>query len=139
YTVVEKDGMKKTYTKALIERWLPLREKLRSVIPPIVSSASPTNEKWWSSFIELENLRNEIIHAKNSKAEIRYSMFLNEKVFKIVDVHNLVVSHYAKLFCNAKLYEMNQFPINVGCDELIPGLMTEKNFIKSYKGLRNIK
>lgn len=138
YTIMEKNGVKKTYTKELIERWLPLREKLKSVIPPIVGSSSPTNQKWWSAFRELEDLRNEIIHAKNSKAEIRYSMFLNEKIFKIVEVHNLMVSYYAKLFCNAKLYEMNQFPINIGCDELIPGLMTEKNFVKSYKDLRNI-
>jgi hypothetical protein len=139
YTVVERDGAKKTYNKELIERWLPLREKLKSVIPPIVGAPSPANEKWWSSLKELEDLRNEIIHAKNSKAEIRYSMFLNERIFKVVAVHNMIVSYYAKLFCDAKLYDMNQFPINVGCDELIPGLMTEKNFIKSHKGIRNIK
>jgi len=138
HTVVEK-GIKKIYDKESIERWLSLRDKLKSVIPTLLKGVSPLNEEWWSSFIELENLRNEIIHTKHSKAEVRYSMFLNERVFKIVSVHNTIVSYYAKLFCGKKSYTMNEFPINVGCDELIPGLMSEKNFVKSYKGLRNIK
>jgi hypothetical protein len=138
YTFLDRDGAKKIYNKELIERWLPLREKLKSVIPAIVAAPSPANEKWWSSFKELEDLRNEIIHAKHSKAEIRYSMFLNERIFKVVGVHNTILSYYSKQFCDAKLYEMNQFPLNVGCDELIPGLMTEKNFRKSFKSLRNI-
>ena len=132
HTIVEQ-GVKTIYSKESIERKLSLRDKLKSVIPPIVSVSTPVNEKWWSSFIELEDLRNEIIHTKNSKAEIRYSMFLNERLFKIVSVHNTIVSYYAKLFCEATSYTMNDFPINVGCDELIPGLMTDKNFRKSFR------
>jgi hypothetical protein len=138
HTVVEK-GIKKIYNKESIERWLSLRDKLKLVIPPLLKDVTPVREKWWATFIELEDLRNEIIHTKHSKAEIRYSMLLNERVFKIVSVHNTIVSYYAKSFCSRQSYTMNEFPINVGCDELIPGLMTEKNFIKSYKGLRNIK
>lgn len=138
HTVVEQ-GITKIYNKESIERWLSLRDKLRSVIPALINRIKPVSEKWWSSFIELEDLRNEIIHTKHSRAEIRYSMFLNERVFKIVSVHNTIVSYYAKLFCDAKSHSINEFPINVGCDELMPGLMTDKNFINSYKGLRNIK
>lgn len=106
--------------------------------PPLLKDVTPVSEKWWSSFVELKDLRNEIIHTKHSKAEIRYSMFLNERVFKMVSVHNTIVSYYAKLFCEARPYTMNEFPIDVGCDELMPGLMTHKHFMDSYKSLRNI-
>lgn len=53
-------------------------------------------------------------------------------------VYNDIVSYYAKLACAARSRIMNEFPIGVGCDDIMPGLMTDKNFTKTYKSLHNI-
>lgn len=138
HTVTEK-GVTTIYNKQSIELQFKLREKLKTVIPPILNMHSPASEPWWQIFIQLETLRNEIIHSKESKAEGRYSMLVNDRIFEIASVHNLIVSHYAKSACEAKSEMMNEFPIGVGCDEIIPGLMKEKDFTKSFKSLRGIR
>jgi len=137
YTVVEK-GITKIYDKSAIELNFTLREKLKSVIPAIIGTPSPVKQKWWDVFIELENLRDEIIHTKNSKAEARYSMLIDARIFKTVSVHNEIVSYYAEVLRDARSYLMNEFPIGVGCDEVMPGIMTDANFTKSWKSLHNI-
>lgn len=137
HIVIEK-GVTKIYDKESIEINFTLRDKLKDVIPPIIKSSSPVNEKWWDIFIQLETLRNEVIHTKSSKAETRYSMLIDKRIFKIAKIHNIIVSYYAKLLSEAKSYVMNDFPIGVGCDEVMPSLMTDKNFTKSWKRLHNI-
>ena len=137
HTVGEK-GITKIYDKQSIERGLSLRDKLKSVIPGIIDSSSPAAEKWWQEFIKLEDLRNEIIHSKESKAEIRYSALIDDRIFKTVSVHDEIVSYYATLLCKAESALMNDFPIGVGCDEVMPALMKDKDFKKEYKELFNV-
>lgn len=135
---VEERGVTKIYGKDSIELSFSLREKLKSVIPPIIGSTSPVKEKWWQEFITLEDLRDEIIHSKDTKAEDRYSSLINDRIFRTVSVHNEIVTYYALLLCQSKSRIMNEFPIGVGCDDIMPGLMTDKNFLKTYKNLHNI-
>jgi hypothetical protein len=136
--IVQEKGITKIYNKESIELSFPLRDKLKSVIPLIIDSPTPVNEKWWQGFIRLEDLRDEIIHTKESKAEIRYSTLINDRIFKIAAVHNDIVTYYARLLCDARSQIINDFPIGVGCDELIPALMTDKNFKEEYKALFNV-
>lgn len=135
---MEEKGVTKTYNKQSIELNFALRDKLKSVIPPIINASSPATEKWWQEFIKLEDLRNEIIHSKESQAEVRYSALINDRIFKTVSVHNEIVSYYANLLCKAESAIMNDFPVGVGCDEIIPALMKDKDFKKEYKDLFNV-
>ena len=136
HSVTER-GVTSIYNKQSIERGFKLREKLKSVIPPILKMPSPSSEPWWQMLIELEEIRNEIIHSKESKAEARYSLFVRSRIFEIATVHNVIVSHYARAACGAKDNMINEFPVGVGCDEVIPALMSDKDFTKTHKRLFN--
>ena len=138
HTAIKK-GNPTIYNKDSIEREFHLRDKLKTVIPPILKTTSPVSQSWWQTFISLEKLRNEIIHAKKSMAESRYSTLIHEKIFETASIHNTVVSYYASLLCDSKSSIINEFPTGIGFDEMIPALMTNENFDKSYKHLFNIK
>ncbi|MCD4677478.1 MAG: hypothetical protein K8S18_16015, partial [Desulfobacula sp.] len=71
--LIEKGGIKTIYSKEAIERKFSLREKFKKVLKSILNTPDPTKEKWWNQYIELENLRDEIVHTKQSKSEDRYS------------------------------------------------------------------
>ena len=134
----QKKGLTVTLTKVEIEQKTPLAEKLKIIIPAALNIPSPVNEKWWHKFKELEDIRNEIIHTKKSTAENRYSIYISEDVFQILEIHNTVVEHYAKQLCILKNGLLNECPIDSGCDAIIPSITSQKSFDSFKRRLHNI-
>ena len=135
--VIEKTGKKEVYNKDGIERFFSLKDKLKLIIPEAIGVPSPVNETWWQHLIELEKSRNEIIHSKDAKAEERYSFFVNERVFDIINCHNEIVTFYATQLCYLKSPIMNDFPVGSGCDEIIPSIITQRSFNSLYNSFYN--
>lgn len=60
-------GIKESYSKELIERYIPTSEKIDKILPSILNCDSPKGSKLWQDFKSLESLRNDIIHPKTTK------------------------------------------------------------------------
>ncbi|WAC01579.1 hypothetical protein N7U66_16740 [Lacinutrix neustonica] len=134
----ETNGVKTIYSKEAIERKFQLREKFKKIIRPILNTPDPSLENWWMSFTELENLRNEIIHTKQSKSEERYAKLLSKSVFDVVKNHKKIIQFYGEHISRYKTELLEEYPYEFGFDDVIPGLMTNKNYWKSYKSIHNI-
>lgn len=134
----DSNGVKTIYSKEAIERKFELREKFKKVIRPILNSPDPTKEKWWMPFIELEDLRNEIIHTKQSRSEERYAKLLSKSIFDIIRNHKNIIQFYGEHIFKYRTELLEEYPYELGYDDVIPGLMTDKNYWESYKSIRNI-
>lgn len=138
YTV-DKNDVKTIYGKQAIERNFSLRDKFKIILPQILDIQDVTISKWWSKFIELETLRDEIIHSKPSKSENRYSSLLEKRIFKLIRNHRLVIEFYGNFIFQNKKKLLEEYPYNMGFDEVYPGIMTEKNYDETYREMHNIK
>jgi hypothetical protein len=136
--LIEKDGIKTIYSKEAIERKFSLREKFKNIIKSILNTPDPTLEKWWNGFIDLENLRDEIIHTKQSKSEDRYSQLLSKKIFKTISIHKEIIKYYGFYISENKKDLLEDYPYNFGFDDFFPGLTDEKGYEQSYSVLHNI-
>lgn len=134
----EANGVRTIYSKEAIERKFDLREKFKKVIRPILNTPDPSREKWWMSFTELENLRNEIIHTKQSRSEERYAKLLSKSIFDIVKNHKNIIQFYGDHISRYRTELLEEYPYDFGYDDVIPGIMTDKNYWKSYKSIHNI-
>lgn len=137
--VIEKNDIKTIYGKQAIERNFSLRDKFKIILPEILNTTDVSLTKWWSTFIELENLRNEIVHSKPSKSEDRYSALLEKRVFKLIKIHKMVIKYFGNYILQNKRSLLEEFPYNMGRDEVYPGLMTEKNYNQAHRNMHNIK
>jgi hypothetical protein len=69
-------GVIEHYGKEQIERWISTSEKVSSILPEVLSCSSPTEQKFWGDFKNLERIRNELIHSKSSNsADILTELF----------------------------------------------------------------
>lgn len=137
--IIEKDDIKTIYSKSAIERKFSLRDKFKNILKDILSTPDITKTNWWNSFVELEDIRNEIVHSKPSKSEDRYSKLLEKKIFKIIEVNKIIIKYYGEFISENKKYLLNEFPYEFGYDDVYPGLMSDKSYERSYKISHNIK
>jgi len=137
--LIEKNGIKTIYSKEAIERKYSLRDKFKLILKDIINTSDPTKEDWWYDFIRLEDLRNEIIHTKQSKSENRYSKLLCKDIFSIIENHKAIIKFYGKFIEMNKKELLEEYPYDFDYDDYLPGLMTSKNFEKSYRSIYNIK
>ena len=59
----------------------------------------------------------------------------DEKIFEIANVHNTVIKHFSLELCKTKSWIMNDFPVGVGCDEIMPSLLSDESFDNLYRKL----
>jgi len=137
YTI-EKGGVKTIFSKEAIERKFSLRDKFKKILSEILNTPDPTKEDWWQPFIDLEEIRNEIIHTKQAKSEDRYSRLLSKYIFELIENHKEIIRFYGEYISKNKEDLLEEFPYNLGYDDFIPGLMTNKNYEKSYRSIHNI-
>ena len=104
----------------------------------IIDTPDPSTQGWWMLFTELENLRNELIHTKQSTSEERYSKLLSSSVFDLVEVHKTVIKFYGEHIAINKKSLLEEYPYNFDYDDFIPGLMSNKEYNKTYRSMRNI-
>lgn len=136
--LIDKSGVKTIYSKEAIERKYSLREKFKIILKDIMNTSDPTKEDWWNDFIKLEDLRNEIIHTKQSKSEDRYSQLLGKDIFPLIETHKKIIKFYGKFIETNKKELLEEYPYNFDYDDFLPGLMTDKNYNKSYRSIHNI-
>ena len=98
-----------------------------------------SRENWWAKFIELEKIRNEIIHSKPSKSEDRYNKLLDTSIFEIIRVNQSILDYYGNSIIKTKPYLINEFPMGYGYDETWPGLTDKEGYKKSWNALNNIE
>jgi hypothetical protein len=84
YTVEKNSkGISETYDKKAIERWLPLRTKVKSILTGIYNTKKIESHKWWGSFLNLESYRNEIIHQKSISHTEFYKVYFKQSIFSV--------------------------------------------------------
>lgn len=136
--IEEKDGIKTIYSKAAIERKLSLKDKLKIILTKVLSTPSPVDQKWWQRFIGLEQIRNEIIHAKQSKTQERYSQFLSNKNFELIEVNKEIITWYGSFISNNLRSHLIEYPFGFGHDAVSPAFMRKRDFINHQKERRGI-
>lgn len=132
----ESAGIKTIYSKEAIERKFSLKEKLKKILSEILDTPDVSKEKWWNSFIKLEEIRNEIIHTKQSKSENRYSQLLKREIFDIIQTHKEIIHYYGYYIAKNKQDLLNEFPYDFGYDGFYPNLTNKESLDKSIKTLR---
>jgi hypothetical protein len=88
------------YDKGAIEFNFKVRDKFKIIIREILSTPDPSTEDWYQQFILLEDMRNKIIHSKQSSSQERYSQFLSPKIFPIIEVSKSIIKWYGQFINN---------------------------------------
>ena len=76
-------GITEIYDKKSIERWLPLKTKVKSILTEVYKTKRIENQKWWENIINLESFRNEIIHQKSITYTEFYKVYFKEIIFNV--------------------------------------------------------
>ena len=87
-------NIKVIYDKNEIERWVTLREKITTILPDIFKVKKPTQKKWWSDFIKLENLRHSIIHQKSIDSTEFYKKYFKREIFRVCNTAEIVIQYF---------------------------------------------
>lgn len=136
--IVESNGIKTIYSKDGIENKFHLRDKFKLILKDILKTEDVKSESWWPKYIELENIRNEIIHTKESTAEKRYNKLLKLGVFEIIEINQKVLKYYGNQIMLNDPYLINEYPVGFGFDETWPGLTSKKGFTDSLNLLNRV-
>lgn len=87
-------GISEIYDKNAIERWLPLKTKINTILPQIYQTKKIEHENWWGNFLNLENYRNDIIHQKSISHTEFYKVYFKESIFTICQTPNLIIQFF---------------------------------------------
>lgn len=136
---VTKGGITYNWSKAEIEKRMELSEKLKKVLPDVLSTTPPPNNKWWNDFITLEELRNEIIHTKQATSEFRYTKLLSKKTFNAIRVNGHIIRFFGAYIALNKPRLLQEFPYGFGQDEIVPSITTASGYRDSIQVLHNVK
>lgn len=132
YSCLDKKGNTRNMNKEEIERYCSLTEKLKSILPEILNCDKLTTKPLvWQKFIELEKLRDEIIHSKESKAENRYSSLLSSSLFQIIENHKEVIKFFGEAIHTKKSELLDEYPNGFGFDSYRVNKVSDEKFKKS--------
>jgi hypothetical protein len=133
----KREGITTVYSKEAIERNFPLRDKFKIILQDVLHTGNPVVEDWWNDFIDLEEIRNEIIHTKQSKSEERYSFFLNRRIFKVIGCNKVIIKYYGEYIQRHLPNLLFDFPYGLGYDSVPASFMTNEEYIQRYEALHN--
>jgi hypothetical protein len=107
-------GIQEIWNKENIERWMTTSEKVGLILPTIFKSSDIKAEPFWSSFKDLEKLRNFIVHQKTMENGTRldseiYAEMLHPTIFQKIQSSINVIDFFYKIN-NAHAY----FPLGFG-------------------------
>ncbi|NII29686.1 hypothetical protein HB364_31705 [Pseudoflavitalea sp. X16] len=131
-------GVTTIYDKEGIERFFKLRDKFKVIIRAILTTPDPSAEKWWQDFILLEDIRDKIIHTKQSSSQERYSMLLSPKIFTIIEVSKTILKYYGNYIKANLRHILADFPFGYGFDNTVPAFMTNTEYWKSKRRMHGI-
>ena len=99
--VINNKGIKETWNKDNIERWLDTTKKLLNILPQTLDMKGPKDLKFWDDFKKLEDMRNEIIHLKTQRNKNKiemsfYRKYFQKNIFRVIESGYKIIKHYAK-------------------------------------------
>jgi hypothetical protein len=95
-------GIKETWNKENIERWMSTSEKVGNILPSILMTSDIKIERFWTNFKELEKLRNDIVHQKTIKKGTKldvelFHQMLNPNVIDKITSSIKVIEFFYKI------------------------------------------
>lgn len=97
YKVTTGKGIVEHYGKEQIERWVSTSDKISKIIPEILKCNSPSNQRFWSDFKNLERIRNEIIHSKSSNSSEILAELFSPKIRSYIGSSSLLLEYFIDL------------------------------------------
>lgn len=119
--------------KTQIERKLSLKEKLKTILPAIIGCDNPCSQSWWTKYTQLEALRDEIVHSKETKSEDRYSKMLSVKIKDKILTHKQIIEFFGKEISLNKPELLDIFPNGFGQDYYHIKIKKSDEFEKDLK------
>lgn len=95
YQCTNNKGIIESYNREAIERNINLSKKLKEMLVPIYGAGDITKEKFWPRFIELERLRNSIVHSKAEEKTLFHKLF-NQNTLTILNSINDILRFFSK-------------------------------------------
>lgn len=120
-----------------VERRVPTDVKLRDIFKEAYDTPDFQSTTWWQNFIELKALRDEVIHAKPSTSEERYSKLLSERVFGWIECHKDLIQFFASYIAVNDRWLLIELPYGFGKDNLCPAFMSNTEYRQTIKDLYN--
>ncbi|WP_027926396.1 hypothetical protein [Pseudomonas sp. URMO17WK12:I12] len=113
YKKTTSKGVVEYYGKEQIERWISTSEKVSLILPEILVCSSPTEQKFWGDFKNLERIRNELIHSKSSNSADILTELFSEVVTRYIASGVELLEFFIKLDpCNPI------FPLGFGTSQI---------------------
>jgi hypothetical protein len=97
YFKIKKDSgvsLELKYNKDSIERLIPLKEKIKNVLPDIYDTKPIELEEFYSRLGQLESLRDRIIHQKTAEYIELYNDYFQDSIFKICKVSEEIINFF---------------------------------------------
>lgn len=87
-------GISETFDKKAIERWLPLKTKVKDILSEVYDTNKVTEQTWWDNFTKLESHRNEIIHQKSIHSTEFYKDYFKQSIFNVCESPLYVIEFF---------------------------------------------
>lgn len=121
HTENKSKGIKETYDKAAIERWLSLKVKVQHILKEIYGTQELSHQKWWGYFSNLERYRNDIVHQKTIMSTSFYKEYFKEAIFPVCECPLPIIKFFYEAHADNNrtnpiwpwlVNEKNYFPLN---------------------------
>ena len=89
-------GVKETYDKNAIERWLSLKVKVQHILTEIYATEKAEHREWWGHLSNLERYRNDIIHQKTITSTSFYKEYFKATVFPACECPLAIMKFFMK-------------------------------------------
>ena len=76
-------GISELFDKNAIERWMPLKTKIKNILTDIYDTKRIDTQKLWGQFLSLEQYRNDIIHQKSISHTEFYKVYFKQTIFDV--------------------------------------------------------
>ena len=87
-------GISEVYDKIAIERWLPLKTKIKNILVDIYQTKKVEGQRWWGYFSNLEQYRNDIIHQKSISHTEFYKIYFKQNIFHVCESPKEVIRFF---------------------------------------------
>ena len=87
-------GISEIYDKKAIERWLPLKIKIKNILTDIYKTKKIEDKKWWGNFLNLEQYRNDIIHQKSISHTEFYKVYFKQSIFNVCESPDDIIKFF---------------------------------------------
>lgn len=110
YTYTQKN---KTYDKLKIERFLSTKEKISNIFPDIYQIESISVKSSWQNYINIELIRNQIIHQKTDEHnKLTANLLINQNT-NFARVAKEIIEYYIDNVFSKPLEELSKLDVSV--------------------------